>query len=148
MTEYQSLTYQEIRAIPDAVQRLLDRSGAGIAAAGAAVRALDPGSPLAAVADRVIDIAAGPERSVAAADTAETTIAEAADAMAAKGARVFATTDRVTRAVVLPCVRTGHWLTDPLALIVSFCAMVERLAVARGINPDAPRDLRKVTETL
>jgi glucosamine--fructose-6-phosphate aminotransferase (isomerizing) len=44
-------------------------------------------------------------------------------------------------------VRTGHPLCDPLALIVSFYAMIERLAVARGLNPDMPRHLKKVTET-
>ncbi len=89
-----------------------------------------------------------PVLALAAADAAETTIAEVADALAEKGARVFATTDRVQKAEFLPFVRTGHWLTDPLALIVSFYAMVERLAVARGINPDTPRHLRKVTETV
>jgi glucosamine--fructose-6-phosphate aminotransferase (isomerizing) len=89
-----------------------------------------------------------PVLALAAADAAEATIAEVADALAGKGARVFATTDRVEKAEVLPFVRTGHWLTDPLALIVSFYAMVERLAVARGINPDTPRHLRKVTETV
>jgi glucosamine--fructose-6-phosphate aminotransferase (isomerizing) len=48
----------------------------------------------------------------------------------------------------LPVVRTAHPLTDPIALIVSFYAMVEQVAVARGINPDAPRHLRKVTQTV
>jgi glutamine---fructose-6-phosphate transaminase (isomerizing) len=89
-----------------------------------------------------------PVLAFAAADAAEATVAEVADALAEKGARVFATTDRVRKAEVLPFVRTGHWLTDPLALIVSFYAMVERVAVARGINPDTPRHLRKVTETV
>jgi glutamine---fructose-6-phosphate transaminase (isomerizing) len=35
-----------------------------------------------------------------------------------------------------------------LALIVSFYAMVEQLARARGIDPDHPRHLNKVTETV
>jgi len=39
-------------------------------------------------------------------------------------------------------------LTDPIALVVSFYAMVEQVALGRGIDPDAPRHLRKVTETL
>lgn len=89
-----------------------------------------------------------PVLAFAAADAAEQAVAGIADAMAGKGARVFATTDKVKTAAVLPAVRTDHWLTDPLALIVSFYAMVERVAVARGIDPDAPRHLRKVTETV
>ena len=44
--------------------------------------------------------------------------------------------------------RTRHWLTDPISLIVSFYAMVEQVAAGRGINPDTPRHLKKVTETL
>ena len=48
----------------------------------------------------------------------------------------------------LPFVATGHPLTDPLALIVSFYAFVEAFARHRGLDPDEPRNLRKVTETL
>ncbi len=81
-------------------------------------------------------------------DAAEANIAEVADALAAKGAKVFATTDRVTRAVPLPHVRTSHWMTDPVASIASFYGMVETVATQRGINPDKPRHLRKVTETV
>ena len=48
----------------------------------------------------------------------------------------------------LPVVRTGHPLTDPLALIVSFYAMIEAVAVcARAPIPTLPRHLKKVTET-
>lgn len=89
-----------------------------------------------------------PVLAFAAADAAERTVCEIADAMAGKGAAVFATSSLVRKAARLPVVRTDHWLTDPLALIVSFYAAVEQIAVARGINPDAPRHLRKVTETV
>ncbi len=81
-------------------------------------------------------------------DAAETGLAEVADRIAEMGAQVFVTSDLVRRAHRLPHIRTGHPLTDQLALIVSFYAMVERLAVERGINPDTPRHLRKVTETV
>ena len=84
----------------------------------------------------------------ASADAAEETTAEAADALAVKGAAVFAATDKVTRAQSLPVTRTDHWLTDPIATITSFYGMVEAVARARGIDPDAPRHLRKVTETV
>ncbi len=88
-----------------------------------------------------------PVLAFAAADAAEASLAEAADGLAAKGARVFATTALVRAATRLPAIRTGHPLADPLALIVSFYAMVEQLAVARGIDPDTPRHLNKVTQT-
>ncbi len=88
-----------------------------------------------------------PVLAFASADAAEGPLAEVADALAGKGAAVFATTPRVTAAQALPVVRTGHPLCDPLALIVSFYAMIEGLAVARGLNPDMPRHLKKVTET-
>lgn len=84
----------------------------------------------------------------AASDAAEDAVASVADEIAGKGANVFATTDRVARATVLPHVRTDHWITDPIATIVSFYGLVEAVAVSRGINPDAPRHLNKVTETV
>ncbi|WP_282048087.1 SIS domain-containing protein [Sulfitobacter mediterraneus] len=81
-------------------------------------------------------------------DEAETALAAVADEIAAKGATVFATSDKVQKATSLPAVRTGHALTDPIALIASFYAMVEQTAASRGINPDTPRHLKKVTETV
>ncbi|WP_424970842.1 SIS domain-containing protein [Dinoroseobacter sp. S76] len=84
----------------------------------------------------------------AARDKAEASLAETADALAEKGARVFAVTDQTTRATPLPHIRTDHWLCDPIPAIVSFYAMVETVALARGINPDTPRHLNKVTETV
>ena len=38
--------------------------------------------------------------------------------------------------------------THPISLIASFYSMVEHVAASRGINPDAPRHLKKVTETV
>ncbi len=84
----------------------------------------------------------------ASADAAEASVAEVADHLAEKGAQVFVTSDTARVATCLPHIRTEHPLLDPLALIVSFYAMIERVAVARGVNPDAPRHLNKVTRTL
>ena len=84
----------------------------------------------------------------AAGDAAEASLVEVADALAAKGARVFVTSDRAKTASALPHVRTDHWLTDPIATVTSFYGMVEQVARARGIDPDKPRHLSKVTETL
>lgn len=84
----------------------------------------------------------------ATADAAEASLAEIADQVAAKGAKVFATTGLVGQAQRLAHVRTDHALTDSLSLVVSFYAMVEAFATSRGIDPDAPRHLKKVTETV
>jgi Predicted phosphosugar isomerases len=88
-----------------------------------------------------------PVLALAARDAAESSVAETADALAGQGAAVFATSKRVGQARSLPFVSTGHPLTDPLPLIVSFYAFVEAFARHRGLDPDKPRNLRKVTET-
>ena len=85
---------------------------------------------------------------LAAADAAEDSLAGVVDALAEKGALAFATTGKLRKATPLPHVRTDHWLTDPIAGIVSFYGMVETVALSRGINPDTPRHLNKVTETV
>lgn len=84
----------------------------------------------------------------AARDAAESSLVDVADAMAEKGATVFVTSDRARSAQTLPHVRTAHWLTDPVSTIVSFYGMVEQVARMRGIDPDRPRHLNKVTETV
>ncbi|MGN6583554.1 MAG: SIS domain-containing protein [Rhizobiaceae bacterium] len=80
-------------------------------------------------------------------DAAEKSVAETADELAGKGARVFATSAIVRDARQLPFVATGHSLTDPLALIVSFYSFIEAFARRRGLDPDRPTNLKKVTET-
>lgn len=89
-----------------------------------------------------------PVLALAAVDQAEASLVRVAEEMAEKGAEVFVTSDKAAKATPLPTARTAHPLTDPVSLIVSFYAMVEVVAVAREINPDTPRHLRKVTETL
>jgi glucosamine--fructose-6-phosphate aminotransferase (isomerizing) len=89
-----------------------------------------------------------PVLALAARDRSEPSMAETADALADKGAAVFITSERARKGARLPFAATGHPLTDPLALIVSFYAFVEAFARQRGLNPDEPHNLRKVTETL
>lgn len=89
-----------------------------------------------------------PVLALAARDKAESSIIGAADALAAKGAAAFITADGARQAARLPFAATGHPLTDPLVLIASFYAFVEAFARRRGLNPDEPRNLRKVTETV
>lgn len=84
----------------------------------------------------------------AAGDAAEDALVQVADQVAGKGAAAFVTSTRAKTATAIAHVRTAHALTDPIALLVSFYAMVEKVAVSRGIDPDTPRHLRKVTETV
>ncbi len=84
----------------------------------------------------------------AANDAAEDALVDVADTLAEKGALVFVTSAKAKHATCLEHVRTDYWMTDPIAAVVSFYAMVEQVAAARGINPDAPRHLKKVTETV
>lgn len=89
-----------------------------------------------------------PVLSLAARDKSEESSANVADNLAAKGASIFTTSDRVMAASRLTFATTSHPLTDPLSLIVSFYAFIETFARRRGLNPDEPRNLRKVTETV
>lgn len=81
-------------------------------------------------------------------DAAEEGLAQAADRMADQGGSVFATTDKVERAEKLAFQATGHPLTDALVQIVSFYAFIEWFARQRGFNPDVPKHLKKVTQTV
>ncbi len=89
-----------------------------------------------------------PVLAFAAADAAEAPLVGVADEVCSKGGAVFVTSNSSNIAKALPHIRTAHPLTDPLALIVSFYAMVEKTATERGIDPDTPRHLKKVTETV
>ena len=48
----------------------------------------------------------------------------------------------------LPSVARVHPLTAPLVLVVAFYRFIEALAQRRGLNPDEPPHLRKVTVTI
>lgn len=89
-----------------------------------------------------------PVLALAARDAAQASVADMAHALAGKGAKAFVTSDLPGAASRLPFAATGHPITDPLALIVSFYGFVEALAHHRGLNPDAPPMLKKVTETV
>ena len=89
-----------------------------------------------------------PILALAAQDQAEDSLVQVADTLAQKGASVFVTSPQARHANVLPSVRTGHPLTDPIPLIASFYVMVETTARAMKANPDTPRHLKKITETV
>jgi glucosamine--fructose-6-phosphate aminotransferase (isomerizing) len=89
-----------------------------------------------------------PVLALAGRDAAEASIAEATDALAGQGARAYITTGLAGPAVRLPFAASGHPLTDPLALVVSFYGFIEAFSRQLGFNPDQPPHLKKVTETL
>lgn len=81
-------------------------------------------------------------------DAAEEGLARTADRMAAQGGIVFGTTDKLEHAKRLEFEAAGHPLTDAITQIVSFYAFIEWFARRRGFNPDVPRHLKKVTQTV
>jgi glucosamine--fructose-6-phosphate aminotransferase (isomerizing) len=70
-----------------------------------------------------------------------------ADEMRKRGARVLLAAPAGTPGSALPLVPTGAEDLDPIAAVQSFYPMVEALARARGLDPDSPRHLAKVTRT-
>ena len=64
-----------------------------------------------------------------------------------RGALVLLAAPPGTPGATLPLAATGHDDLAPIAVAQSFYGMVEALAQARGLNPDEPRHLNKVTRT-
>jgi len=77
-------------------------------------------------------------------DLSEPGVVDLARQLAAREAQVFLAGARGPGA--LPFTPT-HRVLQPIALLQSFYALVNALALARGFDPDRPPHLRKVTET-
>ncbi|WAJ26294.1 SIS domain-containing protein [Antarcticirhabdus aurantiaca] len=80
-------------------------------------------------------------------DAARPGLAEICSRVSASGAALF-TVGEAGVGTRLPHAPTGHPLTEPLSMLVSFYRFVEEVARIRGQDPDVPRGLKKVTETL
>lgn len=89
-----------------------------------------------------------PVLAMCAEDAARASVLETGARLAAQGGALFVTDPEPGAGIALPVVRTGHGLTDPIALAVSFYGFVEALSRARGFNPDEPPHLHKVTATV
>jgi glutamine---fructose-6-phosphate transaminase (isomerizing) len=74
-------------------------------------------------------------------------IEELAAEFAARGAQVLLAGAQASGATSLPTV-AAHAVTGPLLAIQSFYRLANALALARGLNPDQPPHLLKVTETV
>lgn len=89
-----------------------------------------------------------PVLAFAARDQSEAQVIEVCDRLAGQGASVYVTSGRPTTARQLPFAITGFGLTDALVQIASFYGFVEMLSRKRGLDPDRPAHLKKVTETI
>jgi glucosamine--fructose-6-phosphate aminotransferase (isomerizing) len=74
-------------------------------------------------------------------------IEELAAEFAARGARVLLAGAGAAGSVSLPAV-SANPVVEPILMIQSFYAMANALALARGLDPDRPPHLNKVTETV
>ena len=81
-------------------------------------------------------------------DAARPAMRAVVDHMRRAGADVLCVQDDPSDAGSLRFVKSGHSLTDPISIIASFYLLVEAVARARGHDPDNPRNLEKVTETV
>ncbi len=80
-------------------------------------------------------------------DAARDSFTGTAERLHAQGADVFVTA-AMADVSPLPVVAPLHPMLDPLLRVVSFYAFIEALARRRGLHPDTPRHLRKITETV
>ena len=70
-----------------------------------------------------------------------------ADEMRGRGARVLLAAPAGTPGAELPLIAAANEDLDPVTAVQSFYPAVEALARARGLDPDSPRHLSKVTKT-
>lgn len=80
-------------------------------------------------------------------DETRTGVKELVDALAQSGAEILLAGFDDPRALVLPTL-TAHPALQPILMLQSFYRMAEQLSRARGMNPDNPPLLNKVTETI
>ena len=73
-------------------------------------------------------------------------VEETAAELVKRGARVLLAGGQATGAVALPSVRCAS-LLEPIVQVQSFYRAANALALARGLDPDRPPHLAKVTET-
>jgi glucosamine--fructose-6-phosphate aminotransferase (isomerizing) len=80
-------------------------------------------------------------------DESRAGVTQVASELAARGAAVLLAGTAAPRATQLPT-EAAHPVIEPLLLAQSFYRMASALALARGVDPDHPPHLQKVTETV
>jgi glutamine---fructose-6-phosphate transaminase (isomerizing) len=81
-------------------------------------------------------------------DAAHAAMGEAVGRLAGAGGTVFVAEPGGKGRGVLAAASCGEPLLDPLGMLLTFYGVAERVARARGHDPDSPSKLRKVTETM
>lgn len=81
-------------------------------------------------------------------DKARPAVLDTCRLLAGQGADLFVTDPATPVGTALPFERTGHPLLDAICLVATFHGFVEGLARRRGLDPDRPPHLRKVTATV
>ncbi len=80
-------------------------------------------------------------------DSAEQYFTPLIGEFSARGAKCFCVGKRIDGSIFLPTIEKLHPLIDPMAKILSFYSFAEELSRARGLDPDNPPFLQKVTST-
>ena len=80
-------------------------------------------------------------------DESRAGVSELAAELAAQGADVLVAGADIARTTVLPT-EAAHPVIEPMLFAQSFYRLANALSLARGIDPDHPPNLSKVTETL
>jgi len=81
-------------------------------------------------------------------DETQSSTRELAQEFLQRGAKVLLTGNDAQTGDALPVVTGAHAATAPILAIQSFYRMANSLSLARGLHPDEPPHLRKVTETV
>jgi len=145
-----------VTALRDAVNLFVVARGFGLAVAQEAALKLKETCALHAEAFSSAEIKHGPMALVRAGfpvlmfaqdDETRAGVEQLAAEFAARGAKVLLAGGRAAGAVSLPSV-VAHPVIEPILAIQSFYAMANGLSVARGLDPDRPPHLAKVTETV
>jgi len=80
-------------------------------------------------------------------DASRSGVRQLAGELAAQGADVLVAGERLAHTTELPTL-AAHPVLEPMLYAQSFYRMANALALARGLNPDQPPHLNKITETL
>ena len=145
-----------VAQLHDAVNLFVVARGFGLAVAQEAALKLKETCALHAEAFSSAEIRHGPMALVRAGfpvlmfaqdDETRAGVEQVATEFAARGAKVLLAGGRAAGAISLPTI-AAHPVIEPILAIQSFYAMANELSVARGLDPDRPPHLAKVTETL
>ncbi len=89
-----------------------------------------------------------PVLAIASFDASQRSIDSVSKELLECGARVFVAGEPVEGTICLPTPRAGQADLQPLVFLQSFYKFANALSLYRGLDPDRPRNLSKVTKTL